>query len=555
MASIEDQTLEMKELATRLNLNIVLEINESKSAKAPGREGFQQVLDAISRKEADAIICWKLNRLARNPIDGGQITYMLQNGELKTIQTYSQRYRPEDNIIPMMVEFGMATQYVKDLSTDVKRGMRRKAERGWFPSPILPLGYSHADPKDYKSTGEEIIIDTERFEIISKVWAKLLQGESNFVKLKEYGDRIGLTHRNGCRPALNTYRKMLVNTFYHGEFTWREADGNLKKYKGKHQAMITKNDYFKAQQILGLAKAPQRTRTYYFPYKALLSCGTCSGPITAEHKLQAICTSCKSKFSIKTSSNCPRCDTSLHEMNNPSIIDKTYYRCTKNHGYCPEKSITPESIESQLRKEIKKITINYDFVKWALQTIKSENLEDHSQQETQRLVEKKKQIEKKIEGLVNLRLNEEISNDLFQKMNADLENKLNDTEDKILCLKSPKSFFEHLTSFLLKNVELCKTFDSADENGKIDLFREVGSNLTLRSKKLYFSTRITHDSLKECEIRYHKEIRAFEPRKTITNKGDFVASERLISSLRAVCNLIRTHELGGLRNDEVDRAA
>ena len=83
--SIESQTSELRKLAKKLNLSIVEVISESRSAKSPGRPLFNQMLKRINQGKADGIICWKLDRLARNPIDGGQIIWMLQQGIIKHI--------------------------------------------------------------------------------------------------------------------------------------------------------------------------------------------------------------------------------------------------------------------------------------------------------------------------------------------------------------------------------------------------------------------------------------------------------------------------------------
>ena len=81
--SIDDQIKELKKIARDNNLSVVEILFESKSAKAPGREVFNKMLERINRGEAQGIVCWKLNRLARNPIDGGQISWMLQQVKKK----------------------------------------------------------------------------------------------------------------------------------------------------------------------------------------------------------------------------------------------------------------------------------------------------------------------------------------------------------------------------------------------------------------------------------------------------------------------------------------
>ena len=78
--SIKDQVDELQKLAKNNNLKIVNIFSESKSAKAPDRPVFNEMLERIKNGEANGILCWKLNRLARNPIDGGTISWMLQEG-------------------------------------------------------------------------------------------------------------------------------------------------------------------------------------------------------------------------------------------------------------------------------------------------------------------------------------------------------------------------------------------------------------------------------------------------------------------------------------------
>ena len=151
MASIDSQIVELQKLAKDLNLEVVKVFEESRSAKGPGRPIFNEMLVQISKGEATGILCWKLNRLARNPIDGGQISWMLQEKIIEHIQTYGRDYKSDDNVLMMQVEFGMANQFIRDLRTDTKRGLKAKAERGWYPV-FATLGYMH---NPYKHKGDK----------------------------------------------------------------------------------------------------------------------------------------------------------------------------------------------------------------------------------------------------------------------------------------------------------------------------------------------------------------------------------------------------------------
>ena len=115
IASIDSQIEVLVDLAKREGLEIIDVLSEAQSAKAPGRPVFNRMIERINNGEAQGIICWKLDRLARNPVDGGNISWMLQRETIKHIRTYDRGYYPTDNVLMMSVEFGMANQYVRDL--------------------------------------------------------------------------------------------------------------------------------------------------------------------------------------------------------------------------------------------------------------------------------------------------------------------------------------------------------------------------------------------------------------------------------------------------------
>ena len=76
VASVSSQIEELKDLAERQGLDILDILTEEKSAKAPGRPVFNRMMEDIQNGKAQGIICWKLDRLARNPVDGGQIGWL-----------------------------------------------------------------------------------------------------------------------------------------------------------------------------------------------------------------------------------------------------------------------------------------------------------------------------------------------------------------------------------------------------------------------------------------------------------------------------------------------
>lgn len=89
--SLESREEAMRKIAERENLKIVKIYRESKSAKEPDkRPVFAEMIARIRCGEANGILCWKLDRLARNPDEASMIIDMLQRYEIRHM---SELYR------------------------------------------------------------------------------------------------------------------------------------------------------------------------------------------------------------------------------------------------------------------------------------------------------------------------------------------------------------------------------------------------------------------------------------------------------------------------------
>ena len=197
--SIDDQMNRLKQLAQTLHLDIKKIYTESKSAKKPdNRPIFDEMIERIEKGEASGILCWQINRLSRNPIDSGKLSWLLQRGVLRSIQTIDKQYLPEDNVLLFSVESGAANQFILDLSKNTKRGMLSKFEKGW-QTGIAPLGY--LNDKENKI----IIKDPERFDLMRKMWDLMLTGNYNPRKIldianNEWGFKTRKFKRMGGNP-------------------------------------------------------------------------------------------------------------------------------------------------------------------------------------------------------------------------------------------------------------------------------------------------------------------------------------------------------------------
>ena len=366
--SIESQTRELEQLAQKLNLPVAEILSESKSAKEPGRPVFNQMMQRLYRGEAAGIICWKLDRLARNPVDGGSIIWAIKQHGIR-VMTPAQSYaREDDNIILMYIEFGMAQKYVDDLSKNVKRGLKTKIERGWYPG-LAPVGYLN---NTIKISGENNVVkDPERFSLVRRMWDLMLSGLYTPAQIRkiantQWGFRTRPSRKMGGKTlAKSVIYRMFTQPFYYGWFEYPQ--GSNKYYQGKHEPMITKEEYDCVQTLLGKRGNPRPQSNLGFAFTGLLRCGDCDRIVTAEAKHQLICGRCRFKFAYRRKHCCPHCETPIEKMQNPHFLHYTYYHCSKSRiPRCKQESVRSDELEKQIDHFLSRIQISERFKDWAI---------------------------------------------------------------------------------------------------------------------------------------------------------------------------------------------
>src|SRR3989344_2967964 len=141
VASIESQKVELAESAKKDGLKILDIMEESHSAKHPGRPIFNRMVERIEKGEANGLLVWNASRIARNSVDTGRIIYLLDEGKLLEVRTPSQTFRNTPNDKFLLNLFCSQAKLENDnKGEDVKRGLRSRIQAGVFPGRA-PVGY------------------------------------------------------------------------------------------------------------------------------------------------------------------------------------------------------------------------------------------------------------------------------------------------------------------------------------------------------------------------------------------------------------------------------
>ncbi|MBI4065364.1 recombinase family protein [Candidatus Gottesmanbacteria bacterium] len=453
--SIDAQVEELKEFAVKENLDILCFLTEAKTAKQPGREKFEQMLKLIEKGEANGILSWNPDRLARNSIDGGKIIYLLDRGKLQSLKFPSFWFEntPQGRFM-LNIAFGEAKYFVDNLSVNVKRGIRQKLRNGVYPNKA-PIGYLN-EPR--KRTVE---VDPKTAHVVKRAFRLFSTGNYSFSAIQKYFFEKGLKGKTRRLPHLDKIRMMLRNPFYYGVIKFT---GEI--YQGSHKPLISKTLFDKCQEFTKKRAKLLGNNKNDFAFLGLARCKECGSAITAEKHF---------KYYPRTRGR----------------VRYDYYRCGKNHGSCSQKYIPAFDFEEKIREIVFNYSLHEANAKWLLNKLKEDGeIEKRSTfAKTQTLKSQINLLDKKLERLLEAYLNQVIDTNEYQMVKKKLIEEKLDLEEKITQIKKNGCDWIELVEEFINSALEAHKIAAAKNNCHLlsQMAKKVGSNYFLESRHLEFS--------------------------------------------------------------------
>jgi site-specific DNA recombinase len=442
--SIEAQLFELREFARKENLEILAEFQESKSAKTPGRAIFGEMMERIESGEAQGVIAWHPDRLARNSVDGGRVIYAVDIGKLVSLRFPTFWFEPTpQGLFMLQVAFGQSKYFSDNLVQNVKRGIRQKLRRGeWLTK--APFGYVN-NPRT-----RNIEPHPTNSKIVVRAFEEYAKGTHGLVSLSQFLADVGVVSRTETPLAKCAIKHLLSNRAYlgfvrhHGEW-----------FDGTFEPIVSPSLFEAVQKILASkARAPKRRNRHDFPFLGLFRCGECGGMFTAQHA-----------------------------KGNGGVY--RYYRCTKKHGACSQGYVLEKELVEQIQTRLQTISLCDAYCDWMLDEVKkwedSDATASHSV--VQQLTKDIKAHETRMEILVSAYLDGDVPKAIYLKKKDEIMRASRTLEEKLRAVeRQGNDWIEPLREWIL-DTKQAAFLSSSDNLAEIASFvKKVGTNHTVRDK-------------------------------------------------------------------------
>ena len=285
-----------------------------------------------------------------------------------------------------------------------------------------------------------------------KIFEMYATGEHTLKGIRETVVGLGLTGQLGRPVATSNVQHALKNPIYYGIIRFK---GEL--YEGKHEPLITKALFDKCQEVMAgkcHAKVPAKEK---FPYRGMLRCAECGCFITTEEQK-----------------------------------GHHYLRCTKKKGLCGQPYVREEELAKQITEAISRFAIPDDWATWLFAELDrmEANEADASKEQQRRLREELATYDARLNRLLMAHLDQAVSADEYRQAKNTLlleRRKLQETLEEITLKHS--SWLEPFRRFITSSRDATYIASGGDILAQRNFFQKIGSNLTLRDRRLNFEPR------------------------------------------------------------------
>ncbi len=453
--SLGAQSRNLEQYADRKSLKIIKVFTIIESSTKGERPEFVRMIDFIkAQKEKVALIVDTVDRLQRGFKETPILNELLEKDvlELHFVKEGNVLSKDANSSQKLMWNMGvvMAQSYTDSLSDNVKRSRKYKTANGEWCGPA-PLGYLNSiDTTTGKKT---IILDPTRDFLIKKFFEEYATGVYSLSGLGRKAKEWGLRSHKGNVVGAQTLNDLIQNPFYYG----------LMRVKGElhphvYETLITKELFDACQDVKndrGRTQAVFKTR-YPFIFGGLIKCAV-SGRLVS-------------------------CDRKKERHN--------YLICRKPEDTGKKQWVKEEDVLEQVRDVFRAIrvpdTVLAEIINGLKKTHQSEK--DFYQTSVKNLRNEEDTINRKLDKLLDMLMEEKITQDMYNRKNNQLIQRRKEIGELLERHNEGDEKFRIAVSTLLTLASrAADIFDRSTIEEKRQLMGYVFSNLELEGGKLRYT--------------------------------------------------------------------
>ena len=260
------------------------------------RPEMQRLLSDVYSREYKGVLVVEVERLARgNTKDQGEVADAFQYSDTEII-TPTKVYDPNNEFDQEYFEFGlfMSRREYKTIKRRLESGKKSSVEEGNYIMPQRIFGYNI----ERRSKKERVLVpNPDEVPIVHQIFDWYTEEGRATAWIAKQLTLMGVpTVQKKPEWSRNTIRDMLTNLHYLGKVTWNEQrtvkelnqetgklvkksikTGAMKVYEGKHDAIISVEQFEKAKDVLqSRYRAPVKLSTDTVnPFAGILKCKAC----------------------------------------------------------------------------------------------------------------------------------------------------------------------------------------------------------------------------------------------------------------------------------------
>ena len=468
--SIDAQRHRLQEYCSRKNLDVLKTFEIIESSTRGDRKRFMEMINYVRRfKEPIAIVADKVDRVQRSFREFPLLDDLIQKGSIE-LHFYSENTiihkesRSSDRTMWSMRVL-LAQSYTDAMSDNIKRSLEHKRRIGEWTGPA-PLGYLNDRDEFGKSL---VILDPVRAPIIQRIFEEYATGSFTLAEMVKKAKDWGLRSKKGYCLTKSVLHRLIQQPFYCGEM---EIKGEM--FNHRHQTLIPRWLFQACQEVrTGYNKKPFKYADKEFVFRGLLTCATSGRVVTADTK--------KKKYpSGKTA-------------------EWTYLRCWNPEN--PEKKmwVREDDIVQQVEDIISRIGIHKkELLDDTIEYLKEINTakKDQHTVELSHLKKEHTEIQARLDRLMDLRLDGELSKEEFEAKKRRLKDRQYELGNLLQTYdRADDEFTKRLEMLLNLTYQAPKIWKGSTISQKRELVNFLFANLKLEGKTLCYSLRKPFDAL------------------------------------------------------------